>query len=357
MKRLQEIYREQRAANEIAVAGPRLKLIREWRKRAGKLASEWTKEGRIKDAKIAIAEAERLGSMEGGAVKLANVGRIVASGPAFSAENDFAGEERGEEMENGAGINLCWIPAGSFTMGSPEDEAERDAIEAAQAEVELTSGFWMGKYEVTQEEYEDLIGSNPSRFKKESDNVPVEKVNWKEAVVFCEELTERERKRGKLPEGWVYTLPTEAQWEYACRAGEKGPYSGGPLDDVGWYKDNSDGRTHEVGGKKANALGLHDVHGNVREWCSDWWADSLAGGKDPKGPISGSKRLHRGALILRSRLLPCRPPLWRRAHHPVRQLRLPGCVSAFSRRASRRVVEMKPAGARGIIMLRRRLEY
>ncbi len=210
LKRLQEIYLEQRTAQENAVAGARVKLIREGRKWAGKLASEWTKEGRIEDAKTALAEAERLGSMEDDAVRSVNVGRIVASGPAFRAESDFAGEEPGEEMENGAGMNLCWIPAGKFKMGSLEDEADREAGSEEQVRVELTSGFWMGKYEVTQNEYQDLIGSNPARFKEDGHN-PVEKVTWEDAVVYCEKLTERERTLGKLPEGWAYVLPTEAQ--------------------------------------------------------------------------------------------------------------------------------------------------
>lgn len=291
LKRLQQIYREQRASKESAIAGPRLELIRNYRSRAGALASDWTKEGRIDDAKIALAEAERLGSLENDAVKAADVGRIVASG---SAGSDFAGEEPGDEMENGAGMKLCWIPAGRFRMGSPDDEAEREASNEEQVRGELTSGFWMGKYEVTQDEYQDLIGSNPARFKEDGANKPVEKVSWNDAVAYCKRLTERERELGKLPEGWAYVLPTEAQWEYACRAGEKGPYSGGTLDEVGWYKDNSGDMTHAVGEKKANAWGLHDVHGNVREWCSDWLADSLAGGKDPTGPNSGSKRVHRG---------------------------------------------------------------
>jgi formylglycine-generating enzyme required for sulfatase activity len=97
-----------------------------------------------------------------------------------------------------------------------------------------------------------------------------------------------------LPEGWKFALPTEAQWEYACRAGEKGPFSGGSLDDVGWYDENSDSETHEVGEKKPNAWGLHDMHGNVWEWCADWWDDTLKGGVDPTGPSSGVDRVYRG---------------------------------------------------------------
>ena len=199
-------------------------------------------------------------------------------------------------MENALGMKLCWIPAGKFTMGSPEDEAGREADKEAQVKVELTRGFWIGQYEVTQEEYEEVMGTNPAKFKEVGKRAPVEMVNWEMAMNFCKELTEREQKQGKLPEGWAYTLPTEAQWEYACRAGEKGPYSGGKPDEVAWYEGNSGGTTHPVGEKLANPWGLHDMHGNVREWCQDWYDPSYPGGVliDPQGPATGSDRVHRG---------------------------------------------------------------
>ena len=181
-------------------------------------------------------------------------GRTVAAGPAARNAANFEGSRAGEVMKNSLRMELCWIPAGKFTMGSPENEPERRSNEA-QVEVELTRGFWLGKYEVTQEEYEKVMGTNPASFKIVGKRAPVEKVIWEEAMAFCKALTDRERKRGNLPEGWAYTLPTEAQWEYACRAGETGPYSGGELDEVGWYKDNSGGKTHEVEEKKPECLG------------------------------------------------------------------------------------------------------
>jgi formylglycine-generating enzyme required for sulfatase activity len=181
-------------------------------------------------------------------------------------------------------------------MGRLESEPNRVGSET-QVEVELTLGFWMGKYEVTQDEYVKIAGTNPAKFKEKGDDSPVEQVSYDEAVAFCEKLNERERKQGNLTEGWAYTLPTEAQWEYACGAGEKEPYSGGTLDEVGWYKDNSGGKTHKVGEKTANAWGLHDMHGNVQEWCLDWHVGKLLGGKDPTGPISGSHRVRRGSPV------------------------------------------------------------
>ncbi|MFM7603827.1 MAG: formylglycine-generating enzyme family protein, partial [Prosthecobacter sp.] len=121
-------------------------------------------------------------------------------------------------------------------------------------------------------------------------NLPVENVIWEDAQAFIARLNEKRI----LPADWKFALPTEAQWEYACRACEKGPYSGGTLDEVGWYDGNSGSKTHEVAQKKANAWGLYDMHGNVWEWCADWYDDTLKGGTDPVGPTSGDSRVIRG---------------------------------------------------------------
>jgi formylglycine-generating enzyme required for sulfatase activity len=165
----------------------------------------------------------------------------------------------------------------------------------AQREVTISRPFWVGKYEVTQEQYEKIMGKNPSQFKGK-DN-PVEKVSWFDAVKFCEELTKKEGKR--LPKGYVFRLPTEAEWEYACRAGTDMAYSFG--DDVGklgeyaWFKDNSGEKTQPVGKKKPNPWGLYDMHGNVWEWCLDWHGGYPKNDeKDPVGPGSGSARVNRG---------------------------------------------------------------
>jgi len=179
------------------------------------------------------------------------------------------------------------IPAGSFTMGSPSGEDGRSS-EESQVEVSLSQPFWLAKTEVTEAQWEAVMGSNPSEFK--GPNLPVENVSWEDAQAYLTKFNEK----GVLPDGWKFALPTEAQWEYACRAGEKGPYSGGTLDEVGWYGDNSGTQTHEVGQKKPNAWGLHDMHGNVWEWCADWYEDTLKGGSDPAGPSSGDPRVSRG---------------------------------------------------------------
>ncbi len=190
-------------------------------------------------------------------------------------------------LPQGVLIPLCSIPAGIFIMGSPEDEEDRFEREN-QVEVMLSKPFWMAKTPLTQAQWEAVMDSNPSSFK--GPNLPVENVNWKEAQAYVTKLNE---KVG-LPEGWKFDLPTEAQWEYACRAGEKGPYSGGSLDEVGWYDGRGGRQTHAVGQKRANAWGLHDMHGNVFEWCADWVDYTLKGGVNPTGPASGRFRMFRG---------------------------------------------------------------
>ncbi|MCA9449886.1 MAG: SUMF1/EgtB/PvdO family nonheme iron enzyme, partial [Candidatus Omnitrophica bacterium] len=193
LQRLQEIYRKKRAEMEDGEGGlsaRRVALIQKFERKASDLATEWTKASRIEEAQQALAESKRFAEMEkiGGSVSV-------------SAEN-FDDRKAGEEMRNGVGMKLCWIPAGKFVMGSPAGELGRDASREAQVEVELTQGFWMGKYEVTQEEFEKLKGVNPSRFSEVGKKAPVEQVSWAEAMDFCKLLTERERKEGKLPEGW-----------------------------------------------------------------------------------------------------------------------------------------------------------
>ena len=182
---------------------------------------------------------------------------------------------------------FCFIAAGSFTMGSPASEDGHWSGEN-QVEVTLSQPFWLSKTEVTQAQWEAVMGSNPSNFK--GTDLPVENVSWEDAQTFIAKLNGKQI----LPQGWKFALPTEAQWEYACRAGEKGPFSGGRLHELGWYNGNSGSKTHEVGQKEANAWGLHDMHGNVWEWCGDWYDDTLKGGVNPAGPSSGDYILRRG---------------------------------------------------------------
>lgn len=203
-------------------------------------------------------------------------------------------------------LGMVWIKPGTFIMGSPASDPNSDSDERPQTVVTLTRGFWMGVHEVTQGEYQAVMGTNPSYFNGGSYGVdlnrPVEQVSWNDAVAYCNALTTQERAAGRIPSNWRYYLPTEAQWEYACRAGARtARYCYG--DDLGitalgnyaWYSGNSGGTTHPVEQKLGNAWGLMDMHGNVVEWCADWYA-AYPGGSvtDPTGPTSGSNRVIRG---------------------------------------------------------------
>jgi formylglycine-generating enzyme required for sulfatase activity len=188
-------------------------------------------------------------------------------------------------------LELVLIAAGNFQRGSKYGESDEKPVTT----VRISRPYWLGKYEVTQKEWTALMRTSPSNVVAE--RFPVEQVSWEEAMAFCPRLTERERAAGRLPAGHVYTLPTEAEWDYACRAGTTGDYSGtGKLADMGWYSANSDDSTHPVGQERANGWGLYNMHGNVWEWCRDWYASSLPGGSvtDPSGALLGSDRVIRG---------------------------------------------------------------
>jgi formylglycine-generating enzyme required for sulfatase activity len=155
----------------------------------------------------------------------------------------------------------------------------------------LSKGFWMGKTQVTQAQWQAVMGNNPSQFK--GANRPVECVSWYDAKEFLE----RANSLIGNTNGERLALPTEAQWEYAARARQTGVYAGGGLDEVAWHDGNSGEKTHQVGKKMANSWGLHDMSGNVWEWCQDWYDKALSGGIDPSGPISGSNRVARGGSV------------------------------------------------------------
>lgn len=229
----------------------------------------------------------------------------------------FSGEMTGDTRDdNELKLELVWCGPGTFTMGSPSEETVYRQNER-QVEVTLTHGFWIGKYEVTQAEWQRLMESNPSEFALtgastyrvrgvDTSRLPVECILAEEAYDFCRKLTEREQSEGRLPKDWTYTMPTEAQWEYACRAGAttatvvgdkissldanfRGfvPYNGGARGPFLM-------RTATVGSYPANAWGIHDMHGNVWEFCAGWYIDESRGGRDPTPTTSGEYRIGKG---------------------------------------------------------------
>ena len=191
-----------------------------------------------------------------------------------------------------AAIAMIWIPAGSFVMsgiqGSDDD-----------TEVTFSRGYWLGQTEVTQEQWQPLMEENPLPSYFKGSDRPVEWIGWVSAMDFCRKLTEREHAAGRLPDRYGYTLPTEAQWEYACRAGTTGPYAG-DLGAMAWYEVNGGQQTHPVGQKQPNAWGLYDMHGNVWEWCLDSYGGYPGGHVvDPRpdpttGPTAIAARMIRG---------------------------------------------------------------
>ena len=187
---------------------------------------------------------------------------------------------------------FVWIAPGTFVMGSPVSEVGRYSGEV-QHTVTLTQGFWMSDHEVTQGEYEAVMRSNPSRFKGDL-NRPVETVNWDDAVAYCKKLTERERAAVRITAQQEYRLPTESEWEYAARAGTTGARHG-ESSAIGWHEGNHGSGTNPVKQKAPNAWGLHDMMGNVYEWCSDIYGKYPTGSvTNPTGPGSGSDRVYRG---------------------------------------------------------------
>jgi len=204
------------------------------------------------------------------------------------------------DLGSGVTMELVYIPAGSFRMGSRDSEQGRGNDEDPVHTVKL-DGFWMGKYEVTFEQYKAATGSShlgDHHFRTE----PVVLVSWNDATGFCRKLTDKVgRASPPATVGRTFRLPTEAEWEYACRAGSKTRFcfgnSEGELGDYAWYEANSGNKTHPVGEKKPNAWGLYDMHGNVEEWCGDRYGEKYYGESDrknPQGPASGKYRVLRG---------------------------------------------------------------
>jgi formylglycine-generating enzyme required for sulfatase activity len=194
----------------------------------------------------------------------------------------------GNTWRNSLGIEFVLVPAGTFMMGSDNGGDDEKPVHEAY----ISKPFYLGKYEVTQGQWQAIMGNNPSRFRGDA-NLPVEQITWEDVQAFISKLNVRENRI-------TYRLPTEAEWEYAARAGTTADYSFGDdprlLGEYAWYAENAERRTHPVGQKKANAWGLHDMHGNVWEWVQDWYSKPYAAGTvtDPQGPAAGAIRVYRG---------------------------------------------------------------
>jgi len=250
---------------------------------------------------------------------------IVRFVPATKLTRELPKDRGRESTENSIGMTLKLIPAGEFFMGSPDDAIEADKDEKPSHRVRISKPFYLGVYEVTQAQYEAVMGNNPSYFSstgdgkdkvagQSTDQHPVENVSWLDAVQFCNKLSDI---RGRKPfyeidgpdirvpdwNGQGYRLPTEAEWEYACRANASTPmhFSFGhnptELGVYGWFEGNSEQRTHPVSQKRPNGFGLYDMHGNVWEWCWDWSGEGYynqSPADDPTGPAGASSRVFRG---------------------------------------------------------------
>ncbi|MCP4358535.1 MAG: formylglycine-generating enzyme family protein [Chloroflexi bacterium] len=215
-------------------------------------------------------------------------------------------------LSNAKALHMNWINPGTFTMGSPKDEPGRSSTED-QFTLILSHGFWLGRYPVTQTQWEAVVGSNPSHYHN-NPNYPVENIDWTQATLFSETLNKRFKR--VLPVGYNFGLPTEAQWEFACRAGTQSRFFNGDdpnlLSKIAWYSENSDGHPHPVGEKRPNRWGLYDMLGNVFEWCydstseypkrlaQDWFGESshrtrsLRGGSYGQSSIGGVSCASRG---------------------------------------------------------------
>ena len=221
------------------------------------------------------------------------------------------------DLGGGVALELVLIPPGMFGMGSPPTEAGRFDWEGPVHRVRISRAFYVGKYEVTQEQWQKVMGTNPSYFK--GPKLPVEQVSWDDCQDFLKRLNALVPNPVPAPSGvgaglkpaptgtgYAFRLPTEAEWEWACRAGTRTRFCFGDADarlgEYAWYDGNSGNTTHPVGEKLPNAWGLHDCHGNVWEWCSDWYGEYSANPwpckfrwtRDPVGPPSGPGRVLRG---------------------------------------------------------------
>lgn len=240
--------------------------------------------------------------------------------PVDEYDGTCAGQER---HDNGLAIPMAWCPAGLFVMGSPKSEAGRARFPwERQVPVGFSRGFWLGKYEVTRSEWTKVMHSEPwlkREYSGENEVFPATYISVANAEQFCKVLTEDEQKAGRLPENWIYRLPTEAQWEYGCRAGSLRAFCFGDaekeLAKYAWYyedsgkgmsdKELSEQQPHPIGLKKPNCWGIYDMHGNVEEWCQDRLTLDFRGGRDPEGTLPHGRATRGGSWLMPARMCRC----------------------------------------------------
>jgi formylglycine-generating enzyme required for sulfatase activity len=239
---------------------------------------------------------------------------FLIGGESRAAENEAAASDTDKivvfDLGGGVKLELARIPAGDFEMGDERGDAEEKPVHR----VTIGKPFYLGKFEVTQEQWEAVMGGNPSHFKAKRN--PVDRVSWEDCQKFIEKLNEKFARQGA-----TFFLPTEAQWEYACRAGTSARNDAeSELTKRGWFADNAEGKTHPVGEKEPNVWGLYDMRGNVWEWCADWYDGDYyrySPANDPAGPTAVSARVLRGgswgdpAFYCRASYRHCLPPWFR----------------------------------------------
>ena len=250
---------------------------------------EVRKDGYATDRKtISISEGQTAsitGTLASNAVASSNTSGYSSSSSSMASGSNAISIP----VKDGISIDMVKVEAGTFMMGATSEMKDPYSDEKPVHQVTLTNDYYMGKYEVTQALWQAVMGSNPSNFK--GDNLPVETVNWNDCQEFISKLNSLTGRK--------FRLPTEAEWEYAARGGKKSrgyQYSGSrKISDVAWYEGNSRSKTHPVGRKQANELGIYDMTGNVWEWCSDWYGFySSSSQTNPMGSDSGAKRVRRG---------------------------------------------------------------
>lgn len=286
---LRKIYLEALPGAEEADRQASSRVLAAYQVKLDALTSEWTKAGDIENATKAMEQSKRV------AAAILDLSRL--SSLTKKSFPNREGARPGDESVCGLGMTFVWIPPGSFQMGSPLDEPHRKPKREGPRKLNVDDGFWIAQCEVTQGQFAEIMGEHKFTFKGDPAALPAEEVSWDQAVEFCEKLTDRERTAGRLSSDWSYAIPTEHQWEYACRAGDSAATPGGTMDEVAWTAENSDQKTQHVGTKKPNAWGVHDMLGNVWEWTRSAFSDDPTAPMKTAPPGAETKWVIRGGSV------------------------------------------------------------